>query len=103
LSFILMVDAFVPENGATRFAPGSHREPPGRLEIPACGSAGSLIAYNGSVLHEHGANLTDRPRRSIQGAFIRRTLPAATDWTARVRAETRARLSPLALYLLGMR
>jgi hypothetical protein len=58
------------------------------LQGPAQGMAlGALVAaYDaafagaanevriGSILHEHGANRTERPRRSIQGAFVRRTL-----------------------------
>jgi Protein involved in biosynthesis of mitomycin antibiotics/polyketide fumonisin len=99
-----MVDEFVPENGATRFLPGSQGIPDasGMLEasVPACGPAGSMIIYNGSVWHEHGPNLTDTPRRSIQGAFIRRTERAALDWRSRMRPEVLARLNPLAKYLL---
>src|SRR5262249_9862525 len=59
VGFILMVDPFGPENGATRFVPGSHLKPtaPGGAgpdleaghedEVPACGPAGSVIVYNG--------------------------------------------------------
>lgn len=106
VGFIFMVDEFRPENGATRFLPGSQgmSEAPGTLDdsAPACGSAGSMIIYNGSVWHEHGPNVTDAPRRSIQGAFIRRTDKAALDWRSRMRPETLTRLSPLAKYLLDL-
>ncbi|HEY8223786.1 MAG TPA: phytanoyl-CoA dioxygenase family protein [Pyrinomonadaceae bacterium] len=79
LGFIFMVDDFRTDNGATRFVPGSHElssEPSGsaadnNTAVIACGSAGSLILYNGSVWHGHTANLTSEPRRSIQGAYIR--------------------------------
>lgn len=47
-----------------------------------------MIIYNGSVWHEHGPNVTDAPRRSIQGAFIRRIEKAALDWRSRMRPET---------------
>lgn len=80
LGFILMVDAFTAGNGATRFVPGSHRQDDGSDPVdsePACGPAGSLILYNGSVRHCFGANRTALPRRSIQGAYIRRS---ATGW-----------------------
>jgi hypothetical protein len=104
LGFIFMVDEFRPENGATGFAPGSQ----GTTEMPdpdcvvqACGPAGSVIIYNGSVWHGHGANLTDRPRRSIQGAYIRRSEQPALDWAARMRSDTASRLGPLARYLLA--
>ncbi|HJZ82739.1 MAG TPA: phytanoyl-CoA dioxygenase family protein [Pyrinomonadaceae bacterium] len=113
LGFILMVDEFRPENGATRFVPGSHRwlgapediwfdhradSEPQRL---ACGAAGSLLIFNGSAWHGHAANTSDEPRRSLQGAFIPRDGTAATDFAARMEPETRTRLSPLALYLLA--
>ena len=61
LGFILMVDGFRPDNGATRFVPGSHRwsSTPGETtpdlkdehlgEVFACGSAGSLLIFNGSA------------------------------------------------------
>jgi hypothetical protein len=115
VGFILMVDEFRADNGATRFLPGSHRwssagpdgvarEPrddhPG--QAPACGPAGSLIVFNGSVWHGHGTNVSAEPRRSIQGAFIRRDERPAMDWPARMRPETLARLGPIARYLLGV-
>src|SRR5829696_274313 len=84
VGFILMVDEFRRDNGATRFVPGSHGRPiiRGDLrsvsaaddepQVQACGPAGSLIIYNGSVRHGHSANRSGGPRRSIQGAYIRR-------------------------------
>lgn len=72
LGFILMVDEFRPDNG------------------------------NGSVWHGHTANRSNRPRRSIQGAFIPRGGYAATDFAARMQPETRARLSSLARALLAL-
>src|SRR5580700_6475357 len=83
VGFILMVDEFRSDNGATRFVPGSHQWStiPGNLmndrkadhegQVLACGPAGSLIIYNGSVWHGHTANSSGEPRRSIQGAYIR--------------------------------
>ena len=107
VGFILMVDAFRNDNGATRFIPGSHRWPtiPGdpmidhEGQVLACAPAGSLIVYNGSVWHGHAANPSGEARRSIQGAFIRREARAVP---ARMRPETLARISPLASYLLAI-
>jgi hypothetical protein len=105
VGFIFMIDDFNPENGATCFVPGSQRAaavPTTANVVPACGSAGSLIVFNGSVWHGHGANETDLPRRSIQGAYIRRTECSWDNLPKRMRSETLHRLSPLAKYLLAI-
>jgi hypothetical protein len=114
LGFILMIDAFRPDNGATRFVPGSHQWP-GTPEdvladsqadhddqILACGPAGSLLLFNGSTWHGYSANRTGAPRRSLQGAFIPRDGRAGTDFAARMPPEMRARLGPLARWVLGL-
>jgi hypothetical protein len=114
VGFIVMIDEFRPDNGATRFVPGSHHWPgtpedvmPDRraehdVQILACGPAGSLLVFNGSAWHGHTANSSDTPRRSLQGAFIPRDGRAGTDFAARMRPETRARLAPLAKYVLSV-
>ena len=112
LGFILMVDEFNPDNGATCFIPGSHAWPetpqdatPDQSavgQVPACGHEGSLIVFNGSAWHGHGVNTTSEPRRSIQGFFMPRDGQAGTDFAARMTPETRARLSPLAHHLLAL-
>ena len=114
LGFILMVDDFRPDNGATRFVPGSHRwsGTPGDAisdlradhdeQVLACGNAGSLLVYNGSTWHDHSANPSREQRRSLQGAFIPRDGCAATNFVARMRPETRARLGPVARYVLAL-
>lgn len=114
LSFILMVDEFRSENGPTRFVPGSHQwlsAPQDTVfdlradcegQVLACGPAGSLIVFNGSAWHDHSANTSDEPRRSLQGAFIPRGGQAGTDFAARMQPQTRARLTPLARYVLAI-
>jgi ectoine hydroxylase-related dioxygenase (phytanoyl-CoA dioxygenase family) len=114
VGFIFMVDEFRSDNGATRFVPGSHRWPmtPGDLmndrvadgerQVQACGPAGSVIIYNGSIWHGHSANQTSAPRRSIQGAYIRRDAEAAVNQAARIGQETLRRINPLAKYLLAV-
>ena len=115
VSFIWMVDEFRSDNGATQFVPGSHNWSAIPHELTndllaeyenqmatACGQAGSVIIFNGSVLHGHSANTTGRPRRSIQGAFIPRDAQAGTDFSTRMRSETLARIGSLARYVLAM-
>jgi hypothetical protein len=114
VGFILMVDDFRRDNGATRFVPGSHKWPtiPGDVmsdlvsdhecQVLACGVAGSVIIYNGSIWHGHTANRSDEPRRSVQGAFIRREAEPCVNWGARILPQTLARIGPLAEYLLAV-
>ena len=114
IGFILMVDEFRSDNGATRFVPGSHKWAviPDDLandcvadyenQVVACGAAGSMIVYNGSVWHGHTANSSGDPRRSIQGAFIRREARSWVNLPSRMRPETLARISRLARYLLDI-
>src|SRR5689334_19230675 len=114
LSFILMVDEFRPDNGATRFVPGSHRwrgmpadsMPDVRADhsqqVLACGAAGSLLIFNGSTWHGHTANTSSGPRRSLQGAFIPRDGRAGIDFAERMQPATRSRLGPLARQVLAI-
>lgn len=115
VGFIFMVDEFRNDNGATQFVPGSHNwsAVPHELTnnhlaedenqtVTACGQAGSVIIFNGSVLHGHSANTSGVPRRSIQGAFIPREAQAGTDFSIRMRPETLARIGSRARYVLAI-
>jgi hypothetical protein len=114
VGFILMIDEFRTDNGATRFVPGTHhgsgvpedvmidRRADYDGQLLATGPAGSLIVFNGSTWHGHAANTSDGPRRSLQGAFIPRTGRAATDFSGRMRSETRERLGAVARYVLSL-
>jgi ectoine hydroxylase-related dioxygenase (phytanoyl-CoA dioxygenase family) len=112
--FIFMVDEFREDNGATRFLLGSHlwsTVPPDlvpgdlKADYPgqalACGPAGSMIVFNGSVWHGHTANRSREPRRSIQGAYIRRDAESGENLAARMLPETISRIGSLAKYLLA--
>jgi len=106
LGFILMVDPFEVENGATRFLPGSadlpalpEKSAPSDLEY-ACGPAGSLLLFEGLVWHGHGANITARWRRSVQGALIPKGARAAVDHRSYLRSELWSALPPEARLLM---
>jgi len=106
LGFILMLDRFTAENGATRFLRGSHThamDARSVLEsdlVPACGDRGCMVVYHGAVVHGHGSNATDRPRRSIQGAYIPRDAQGF-GLAERMTTDTRARIGGLAEYLIA--
>ena len=72
----LALDDFTPENGSTVFAAGSctwpdHRTPDPSEVSAVCAPAGSLIIWDGAVLHGSGANHTDSARRSITFNYVR--------------------------------
>ncbi len=71
-------------------------------QVQACGAAGSVIMYNGSVWHGHSANATGEARHSIQGAYIRRKAQVGFNLAARLRPATLARIGGLARYLLAV-
>jgi ectoine hydroxylase-related dioxygenase (phytanoyl-CoA dioxygenase family) len=114
VGFIMLVDEFRMDNGATRFVPGSHNWPIIPTDFPqdisedyegqtlACGPAGAVIVYNGSVWHGHTANRVGEPRRSIQGAYIRRDAEQAVNQAARILPETLGRIGHLAKYMLAV-
>jgi ectoine hydroxylase-related dioxygenase (phytanoyl-CoA dioxygenase family) len=114
VGFIVMVDEFDAENGATRFVPGSHllsSEPKDLMkdatdayegQVLACGPVGSVIIFNGSVWHGHTANRSNRRRRSVQGAFIPREAQASINQASRIRPETLQRIGDLAKYVLDI-
>lgn len=112
VGFIIMVDGFRSDNGSTRFVPGSHnwstvpadlgKDAEDERQVLACGPAGSVIVYNGSVWHRHSANQTSGPRRSIQGAYIRRDAEPGINLASRMLPETLGRIGALAKYLLAV-
>jgi len=114
IGFIIMVDEFLSDNGATRFVPGSHMISHAPSDVMkdatavyegqtlASGRAGAIIIYNGSIWHGFTANRSAKPRRSIQGAFIRREAQSGIDQRSRIRPETLARIGGLAKYLLDL-
>jgi len=69
-STIWAISEFTRENGATQFVPGSHKWEKGRKAQPdeiayAEMSPGSVLLYNGTVLHGGGANTTETNRLGV--------------------------------------
>lgn len=114
VGMILMVDEFRPDNGATRFVPGSHRWPdvPEAVradgakayegELLACGPEGSVMLFHTSTWHGHTANTSGSARRSLQMTYIPRAARPATDFAGRMQTDTLKRLGAVARYLLGL-
>ncbi len=81
---IWLLDDFTGENGGTRVVPGSHRwpgRPPKSLTDPAAhhreeiaivAPAGSVLVFNGHLLHSGTRNRSGQPRRTITCGFVAR-------------------------------
>lgn len=71
---IWAIEDFTEENGATNVVPGSHKWPLSRQarrdeSIPAVMKAGSVLLYNGTVIHSGGENRSDRPRKALNVTY----------------------------------
>lgn len=69
-TLIWPLDDFTGLNGATQAIPGSH-ENRSEKQISVVAPAGSVIAFDGRVLHGTGANRTPAPRHAVLGYFCR--------------------------------
>jgi Phytanoyl-CoA dioxygenase (PhyH) len=79
---IFFLDAFTPDNGATRVVPGSHRRPgsiPKGLGDPArhhpderliTGPAGTALVFNGHLWHSGTRNRSSGARRALQCQYL---------------------------------
>jgi hypothetical protein len=93
VSFMMALEDFTEEVGATRVVPGSHkwtdfhREPDPAEAVPAVMPAGSVVLYTGKTVHAAGANVTkDKWRRGLHMSFCLGWLtpeeanPISTPW-----------------------
>lgn len=111
---IWLLDDFTPENGATRYVPGSHtwrKLPQEALSEPHAphpdeqlilASAGDVILMNAHLWHGGTANRSDAPRRSLHGFFVRGDQPQQQYQKRLLRAETQAALSPALRRILAL-
>ena len=111
---IWLLDDFTPENGPTRYVPGSHTS--GKLpqevlsdakaphpgERLVLGAAGDVILMNAHLWHGGTANRTDATRRSLHAFFVRGDQPQQQYQKRLLRAETQAGLSPALRRILAL-
>jgi hypothetical protein len=111
---IWLLDHFTADNGPTRVVPGSHLRgtlPKDEMPDPAAphpnermllAPAGTVVIFNSHLWHGGTLNRTAARRRALHSYFCRRTERQQLDQQRYARAETRARLSPAARYVLDI-
>jgi ectoine hydroxylase-related dioxygenase (phytanoyl-CoA dioxygenase family) len=96
------LDDFTRANGGTRLVPGSHHKVWARESITADlesqaiyveAKAGSVIAYNGALLHAGSRNTTEMPRRALHLYYHRHWAKPQWDYPRSFSAEVIAQLS----------
>ena len=111
---IWLLDDFTEANGATRLVAGTHnygKLPQDELEDPLQphpeqvlikAPAGTVVIFNSHTWHGGTTNRTDKVRRAVHSYFCRRDQPQQIDQARYILPETRQRLSPEALKVLGV-
>jgi ectoine hydroxylase-related dioxygenase (phytanoyl-CoA dioxygenase family) len=111
---IWLLSDFTAENGATRVIPGTHRSrqrPNDAItdtkathpdEIQLIAPAGTVVIFNSHVWHGGTLNRTDAPRYALHSYFCRRHQPQQTNQREHLSAETVARFSEAARFILDV-
>ena len=111
LNIIWCLDDVYGENGATLFAPGSHKyermeDVPSDLGdkmIPFEAKAGSIIVMEGRVWHTSGMNTTkDKERARVFGYYSRSFIRPQWNFNVALSEDTKANLSPALIDWLGL-
>ncbi|MDP3659421.1 phytanoyl-CoA dioxygenase family protein [Phenylobacterium sp.] len=103
------LDDFTPQNGGTRYIPGSHKRDHGPKwngdyaeARPIVCRAGSLFAMDGRVWHQTGANVTDAETRTgLFAYYVRPFIVTQRPWPALIPRAKRDELTPRVAELLG--
>jgi ectoine hydroxylase-related dioxygenase (phytanoyl-CoA dioxygenase family) len=109
LNIAWCLDDFTEANGATRFAPGSHRlnraprpDEAGVDTIPIEAPAGSILVFESRVWHKTGFNRTaDQHRAGVFAWYTKPIYRTQENWFLALRPETRQFASEDMLVLLG--
>lgn len=109
-----LLDDFLPDNGATRLVPGTHRllgkvsdymedpSAPHPDELIPVLKAGCVIAYNFNLWHGGTQNRTQLMRRVLHPSFVAREYKQQYGQREFLKKSTYDRLSPAARYILDV-
>jgi len=94
VSALIFLDAYGPENGGTRVAPGTHRgdglAAPAGVEHPATealsGEAGDILVFDANLLHGATCNVSGARRRSLLAGYTLASLRDELAKTQHLRA-----------------
>ena len=106
-----MLNDFTEANGATRLVPRSHlygRRPDKErdkdvVSIPAEGSAGSAMVFDGRIWHGTGANVSDGQRLGVLSTFVAPQFRTQVNFTMATAPEVVAEADDDLLALLGFK
>lgn len=99
-----VLDAYTEEIGATRCVAGSHLRPEASIDepsIPMLAPEGAIVAFDGRLLHQAGANRTQQLRRTALFFYVRSWVKPQTDHKRSTSREVVESASPTLLRLLG--
>jgi hypothetical protein len=106
--WLVMLDDFTEENGATYFLSGSHRSAGEPQEqdffdraARAIAPAGSVVVFNSNLWHAAGVNRSAGPRRALTIVFSRPFVKQQLDYPRALGYELGDRLSPTLRQRLG--
>lgn len=105
-STIWALDDFTDDNGATEVIPGSHHWPDSRKPTPSdvfkvIMPAGSVIIFDGTLLHRGGANTSDTVRLAITPQYCHPGLRQIENMVLAVSPDTARQYSERIQALLG--
>ncbi len=106
---MIALSQFTAENGATRIVPGSHNKNIDSFSVPPederrliC-RPGTVVVFDGCLLHGGAPNTTDEIRYAIQGFFCRSTIRPFCDHTRSTPPQIVEAATPLLRRLWGFK
>jgi hypothetical protein len=106
--WLVMLDDFSEDNGATYLLSGSHKRPNTPDDraffdaaTRAVGPAGSIVVFNSNLWHAAGVNTSTGPRRALTIAFTRPFVKQQLDYPRALGYDRAVTLSPRLRQLLG--